>query len=109
MREEEADLSFADFGGSKRLYPAPTPERDISETGNYAKSMARREGFADSLRSLVESASAETLTEVRDLRMQEPLARREGFEPPTLRFEAGFKESQETPETRGFGHLAHIA
>ncbi len=45
MREEETDLSFAEFGGSKRLYPAPTPESDISETGNYAKSMARREGF----------------------------------------------------------------
>ncbi len=30
--------------------------------------MARREGFACSLRSLVESASAETLTEVRVLR-----------------------------------------
>ncbi len=45
MREEETDLSFAEFGGSKRLYPAPTLERDISETGNYAKSMARREGF----------------------------------------------------------------
>jgi hypothetical protein len=50
MREEETDLSFAEFGGSERLYPAPTPERDISETGNYAKSMARREGFASSLR-----------------------------------------------------------
>ncbi len=68
MREEETDLSFAEFDGSKRLYPAPTPESDISETGNYAKSMARREGSACSLRSLVESASAETLTEARDLR-----------------------------------------
>ena len=35
---------------------------------NCAKSMACREGFACSLRSLVESASAETLTEVRVLR-----------------------------------------
>jgi hypothetical protein len=24
MREEETDLSFAEFGGSERLYPAPT-------------------------------------------------------------------------------------
>jgi len=24
MREEETDLSFANFGGSKRLYPAPS-------------------------------------------------------------------------------------
>jgi hypothetical protein len=39
------DLSFAEIDGSERLYPAPTPERDISETGNYAKSMARREGL----------------------------------------------------------------
>ncbi len=45
MREEETDLSFAEFDGSKRLYPAPTPESDISETGNYAESVARREGF----------------------------------------------------------------
>ena len=45
MREEETDLSFAEFNGSKRHYPAPTPERDILETGNYAKTMARREGF----------------------------------------------------------------
>ncbi len=45
MRREETDLLFAEFGGSKRLYSAPTPERDISEMGNYAKSMARREGL----------------------------------------------------------------
>jgi hypothetical protein len=49
MREEETDLSFAEFGGSKRLYPVPTPERGISETGNYARSMSRREGFASEL------------------------------------------------------------
>jgi hypothetical protein len=46
MREEETDLSFAEFDGSKRLYPASTPEHDNTETGNYAKPMARREGFA---------------------------------------------------------------
>ena len=57
------DLSFAEFGGSERLYPAPTPESDISETGNYAKSMARREGFDGSLRSLVESATTGALME----------------------------------------------
>jgi hypothetical protein len=39
------DLSFAEFDGSERLYPALTPESDISETGNYLKSMARREGL----------------------------------------------------------------
>ena len=75
MREEETDLSFAEFDSSKWLYPAPTPERDNSQSRNYA----------------------------------EELARREGFEPPTLRFEAGFGGFQETPEIKDFGHLAHIA
>jgi hypothetical protein len=41
MREEETDLYFTEFGGSKRLYPAPTPERDISETGNYVMPFPR--------------------------------------------------------------------
>ena len=59
MREEETDLSFADFGGSERLYPAPPSERDGQKTPNPA-----------------------------DL-----LARREGLEPPTLRF-----EEEEQPE-----------
>ena len=54
MKEEERDLSFAEFGGSKRLYPAP------GEAGHAPKS-------AKSLNLM---------------------ARREGFEPPTLRFEA---------------------
>ncbi len=52
--EEEADLSFADFGGSYRLYPAPTPEGVTRDPRNVG----------------------------------ERLARREGLEPPTLRFEA---------------------
>ncbi len=56
MREEETDLSFAEFGGSKRLYPAPTKSGESAEARNLAESMARREGL----------------------------------EPPTLRFEAGF-------------------
>jgi hypothetical protein len=54
VREEETDLSFAEFGGSERLYPAP----EESE---------RRK-----------------------------LARREGFEPPTLRFEEE-SEPEEDP------------
>jgi integrase len=54
LREEETDLSFAEFGGSERLYTAPTPECDSDEAPKVA----------------------------------ERLARREGFEPPTLRFEA---------------------
>jgi hypothetical protein len=49
MRDEEDDLSFADFSGSEsgseRLYPAPTPESDDPESRNYAESMARREGL----------------------------------------------------------------
>jgi hypothetical protein len=64
MREEESDLSFANFAvqgaaksttedGSRRLYPAPASEEVGDE---LAKSVKR-------------------------------LARREGFEPPTLRFE----------------------
>ena len=54
MRDEESDLSFAEFGGPKRLYPALGISGDESESPNYA----------------------------------ERLARREGLEPPTLRFEA---------------------
>jgi hypothetical protein len=57
MRSEETDLSLAEFGDSKRPHTVPTPEHDISEAGNYAKTMARREGFDGSLRSLVESAN----------------------------------------------------
>ncbi|MBW2385550.1 MAG: tyrosine-type recombinase/integrase [Deltaproteobacteria bacterium] len=67
MCEEEDDLAFADFAGqeagdviaseaassdSERLYPAPTPESDDDGSRNHAESMARREGFARSLRSL---------------------------------------------------------
>jgi hypothetical protein len=54
-------------GGSARklrlLMRIPRPAQE---------SVARREGFADLLRSLVESAPAETLTEVRDLRRLSP-------------------------------------
>jgi hypothetical protein len=45
MREEETDLSFAEFGGSERLYPAPTESGELSDAPNYPNSMARREGF----------------------------------------------------------------
>ena len=34
MRDEEADLSFAEFGGSKRLYPAPASD---GEEGAFSK------------------------------------------------------------------------
>jgi integrase len=45
MREEETDLSFAEFGGSKRLYPAPASEAEELESDNPVIPMARREGF----------------------------------------------------------------
>ena len=31
MREEDTDLSFAEFGGSERLYPAPDDEATDAE------------------------------------------------------------------------------
>ena len=43
MRDEESDLSFAEFGGSKRLYPAPGIFGDDSESSNPLKRLARRE------------------------------------------------------------------
>ena len=45
MRDEESDLSFAEFGGPKRPYPALGISGDESESPNYLESMARREGF----------------------------------------------------------------
>jgi len=75
MRNQETDLSFAEFGDTKRPYTAPRNETELEEVANYLKGMARREGL----------------------------------EPPTLRFEAGFAQFQKAPETRDFGHLAHIA
>ena len=44
MRNEETDLSFAEFGDPKRPYTAPRNEAK-SETGVYYPKMARREGF----------------------------------------------------------------
>jgi len=55
IREEEADVSFADFGdGPRRPYAAPA----LDAAGEDSRKVA------------------------------ETLARREGLEPPTLRFEA---------------------
>ncbi len=47
MREEENDLSFADFGGSERLYLAPTLDGDDQEPPSYLGTLARREGRPD--------------------------------------------------------------
>jgi hypothetical protein len=54
MREEESDLSFADFAvqgaarsttedGSERLYPAPATEETDEEAPKSSNSMTRRE------------------------------------------------------------------
>ena len=51
MPEEESDVSFANFGGSKRLYPAPSEIGDDQESPNPLIRVARREGFDASLRS----------------------------------------------------------
>ncbi len=45
MRNEETDLSFAEFGDPKRPYTAPRNETELEEVANYLKSVARREGF----------------------------------------------------------------
>ena len=77
------------FGGSKRLYPAPSEIGDDQESPNPLIRVARREGFDASLRSLVEPTSAQFKAGLFRHSMAEfEMARREGFEPPTLRFEA---------------------
>ena len=45
MHDEERDLSFAEFSDPKRPYTAPQLEERTEELANYAKSLARREGF----------------------------------------------------------------
>ena len=88
MRDEESDLSFAEFGGSKRLYPAPGIFGDDSQSSNPLKRLARREGSAREQSSLCESTAAKPAwgpVNARD--SGDTMARREGFEPPTLRFE----------------------
>ena len=45
MRDEESDLSFAEFGGTERLYPALGISGDESDSSNPLKTMARREGL----------------------------------------------------------------
>ena len=45
MRQEESDLSFADFGAPKRPYTAPLVGGEQDEAGNVAESLARREGL----------------------------------------------------------------
>jgi Phage integrase family len=45
MREEETDLSFAEFRDPGRPQTAPDLEERTRELANYAKSVARREGL----------------------------------------------------------------
>ncbi len=46
MLDEESDLSFAEFSDPKRpFYTVPQLEERTKELANYAKSLARREGF----------------------------------------------------------------
>jgi integrase len=45
MREDETDLSFAEFGGPGRPYAALLAEREEAEARKVARSLARREGL----------------------------------------------------------------
>ena len=75
MRDEECDLSFADFGASdvsRRLYPSPASADEDAGSANPAKLLARREGFDASRLAAF------------------------GCSPPTLRFEACGQQFQKT-------------
>ena len=57
MRDEESDLSFAEFGGSKRLYPAPgdgPPTKNKNTPGlsdrGHSQIMERETGIASAVR-----------------------------------------------------------
>ncbi len=45
MQDEESDLSFANFGDSKRLYPAPAESDASAKSRNPAKSLVGRQGL----------------------------------------------------------------
>ncbi len=45
MRNEETDLSFAEFGDPKRPYTAPRNEAESEEAANYLKDMVTRARF----------------------------------------------------------------
>ena len=63
LRKEEEDLSFLDFGGTKR-HPRGTTRQAAVPPRRVVRTTPRR--------------------------AKGKMARREGFEPPTLRFEASF-------------------
>ncbi len=54
MRNEETDLSFAEFGDPKRPYTAPRKESEFKEAAKWLKQMVTRARFAE-LRSKAES------------------------------------------------------
>ncbi len=45
IQDEESDLSFANFGDSKRLYPAPPELAESAKQRNPAKSLVGRQGL----------------------------------------------------------------
>ncbi len=45
IQNEESDLSFANFGDSKRLYPAPTELAESAKRRNPASSLVGRQGL----------------------------------------------------------------
>ncbi len=45
IQDEESDLSFANFGDSKRLYPAPAELAETAKRHNTAKSLVGRQGL----------------------------------------------------------------
>ena len=45
IQDEESDLSFANFGDSKRLYPAPAELAESAKRHNPAKSLVGRQGL----------------------------------------------------------------
>ena len=48
LREDDQDLSFAEFGDSRRLYPSPTKSADLGDEANSADFLVGREGLEPS-------------------------------------------------------------
>ena len=76
------------------LHPTPYPPLE----SNYARNN-KKNGTPGGTRRL---ASLACRIHVCGAKM----ARREGLEPPTLRFEAGFAQFQKAPEIKDFAHIA---
>jgi hypothetical protein len=45
IQDEESDLSFANFGDSKRLYPAPAESAESAMRRNPSKPLVGRQGL----------------------------------------------------------------